>query len=514
MPILISKYIDIGSGVASGASVAARELIGRILSTSAALQPGVVVEFEGLSEVGEYFADNTPEYRFAAKYFGFVSKTTNGAKKLSMSRWAKTAAAAQITGGVGAFGASVLDSLTDANILHLVVTDGSGAQTTADITVNLSGLDSYEAVRAALQTAIRAQVNPLLAQANVLYTAATGVFTFQSGSANTQGSVVAVADEDESKDVGYWINWTAARGALSSPQTAAQSPLEAVQVSLDISDNFGSFGFIDSTVNPRVPLTLAQTEAVAAWNNAQNVKFMFCSLVTIADASTWYASLGGIGGLALSTAANDFAEFAPMIVLASVDYSRVDASTNYMFQQFPDMTPSVDNTTISNTLDSYRVNYVGSVMQAGRKLSFYQRGVLCGGQTSPVDMATYCNEIWLKDNIVVTLLTMLLTLSRVPANEAGRTIVMSNVQQSVTRAVNNGVISVGKLLTDSQKQQITNLTNDTDAWQQVQTVGYWLNVWIDSVVTSDGRTEYVAKYHLIYSKDDQIRKVEGTNTLI
>lgn len=514
MPIIVSKYIDAKTGVAAGAAVRSRELIGRILSTSSVLQPGVVTEFLSLAEVGAVFASGSPEYQFAERYFGFVSKSNGGARKLSMARWAKTAAAAQVTGGPGAFGAEVLAALRASTALRLVTTNAAGVSTTQDITLNLTAASTFEAVRAAIQTAIRSKTDPLLAQANVLYTAATGVFTFQSGAPAVVGSVTAEANANPDIDAAYWLNWLPGRAAVVSAQTAAQSPLEAVSASLNLSDNFGSFGFLDSTVSPRAPLELEDVEAVSAWNHAQNVKFMFCALGSIPTAQEWYDTLKGYSGTALSLAVRDFAEFAPMIVLASIDYTRIDASTNYMFQQFDSMTPSVEDTTLSNVLDAVRMNYIGSVMQAGQQLAFYQRGVLMGGPSLPVDMSAYCNEIWLKDDIVTTYLTMLLTLNRVPANDAGRAIVMTNLQTSVNRALDNGVISVGKLLTSAQKQSITQMTNDPEAWQQVQTAGYVLNVWIKSIVTTDGRTEYVAVYQLIYAKDDQIRKVEGTNNLI
>jgi len=43
--------------------------------------------------------------------------------------------------------------------------------------------------------------------------------------------------------------------------------------------------------------------------------------------------------------------------------------------------------------------------------------------------------------------------------------------------------------------------------------GFGLKV-IKSITTADGRNEWKATYILIYAKDDVVRKIEGTHTLI
>lgn len=84
-----------------------------------------------------------------------------------------------------------------------------------------------------------------------------------------------------------------------------------------------------------------------------------------------------------------------------------------------------------------------------------------------------------------------------------------------SEAKSNGVISVGKDLTNVQKQTITLLSGDVDAWRDVATNGYWLDVVVEDYINDkSGLTEYKIKYLLIYSKGDAIRKVEGTDILI
>ena len=60
---------------------------------------------------------------------------------------------------------------------------------------------------------------------------------------------------------------------------------------------------------------------------------------------------------------------------------------------------------------------------------------------------------------------------------------------------------------------IAQVTGSQTAWQQVQSIGYWVNVVIQPYIV-DGVTEYKAVYTLIYSKDDDIRLIQGSDILI
>lgn len=208
----------------------------------------------------------------------------------------------------------------------------------------------------------------------------------------------------------------------------------------------------------------------------------------------------------------EFPEQLPMMIEAATNYNRANAVQNYMFQQAL-LTPSVNIDAQAAAYDALNVNYYGQTQQAGTLISFYQRGLLQGQSivTNITDMTPYVNEIWLKDANTVALMNLLLSATQIAANPSGRSQVLSVLQQTINLALLNGTISVGKVLTASQKSFITSETNDDQAWYQVQNAGYWLDCVIELIPTT---TQYQANYTLIYSKDDVIRKVVGTQTLI
>ena len=123
--------------------------------------------------------------------------------------------------------------------------------------------------------------------------------------------------------------------------------------------------------------------------------------------------------------------------------------------------------------------------------------------------------MWLKSDIIAGILTMFLALPAVPANDQGRAIVLGVLQKSINKAKDNGTISSGKTISEIQQQYITRLSGDPLAWRQVQNIGFWVNVTFSSYVNSNTHlTEWKASYTLIYSKDDQIRFVDGQDIMI
>lgn len=501
MAISFKRFVDIVSGVGGGAGVRLRDLILRLFSTDTRVPAGTVIEMTSADDVKAYFGSTSPEYLRAVLYFGFVSKMITAPKKISFSRWANVAAAGRIYGAVKAFAVSQFTGVTT-GALKLTI----GAYT-ADVTgLNFSGAATLSNVASTLQTAIRAVVagGADWTAATVTYNATSNRFELVGGVVGAEA--IATAAPGSGVDVRSLLGWDST--AVFSPGVAAQEPLDAFTASVQVSDNFGSFAFCSA-------ITQAQAAAVALQNDTYNVKFMYLIGIAQADAAAYYGALSGLSGVAtvLAPVATEYPELLPAAVLAATDYSRRNSTQNYMFQMGT-LTPSVQDDATANAMDAARVNYYGRTQTAGQFLDFFQRGVMMGLASDPVDMNTYANEMWLKDAAGAKIMELLLSLAKVSANATGRGQLLAVLQDVVERALFNGTISLGKPLNTTQKLYIGNMTGDPLAWQQVFRLGYWLDCVLQSYVTQDSRTEWKAVYTLIYSKDDAIRKVEGSHVLI
>jgi hypothetical protein len=358
------------------------------------------------------------------------------------------------------------------------------------------------------QVAIRAAYGTALwTGATVVYNSTRGTFDFTGGA--TGANAVAVA-AGNSGDIAAQLGWLGA-GTILSDGADAQTVTEVLDLNIQLSNNFGSFLFIP---------TLTEDEIIeaATWTDLQNVDFMYLVRSSgSTQSNTFWTDLQTFAGVAVTLApvSTEYDEMIPGIILAATDYSAQNSVQNYMFQMnFPGLTAKVTDTETANTYDNVRTNYYGNTQTAGRVLTFYQRGVLMGGTTAPVDQNVFANEIWLKDAAGASIMNLLLALPVVSANKVGQSQVLGVLQSVIDQAIFNGTISVGKTLNTTQKLFITQETGSDKAWYQVQNLGYWVSATVRSYTTEDDRTEFEIVYTLIYSKDDAIRKVIGRHVLI
>lgn len=500
MAISLNKYVEITSGVGGGGAVRQRDLIGRIFTSNPRVPSDSYIEFTTSDDVRAFFGSASEEYARALFYFSWISKLIVAPQKLSYARWANVASAPRI------YGAKIGTTLAALKaIVAGTLTIQAGENTNVLTSITFASATSFADVAAALQTALRATTGAQFATAIVTYDALAGAFNFTGSVA--EAAPMAVIQTGLSTDISNAIGWGPT--AVFSPGVDVTSLTDTLAVNSDVSNNFGSFLFMPT-------LTDDQDIEVATWNAGQNVMFMYCDRLNDTNMVARSAALIGVAGWAGTYAplAGEFDEMCPMIIMAATDYSKRNSVQNYMYQQF-NLTPKVTTTPQSDQLDLLRVNYYGVTQTAGQLVAFYQRGVLGGGSTAPVDMNTYANELWLKDRARSDILSLMLSLARISANVEGNGQIIGIVQQgAVNQGLFNGTISVGKTLTTVQKLYIAQITGDDLAYSQIQGIGYWLTCDMQSYVTQDGRTEYKAVYTLVYSKDDDIRKVEGTHILI
>lgn len=502
MPVSFKYYVDITSGVGAGVNVGQRQLIARLFDDNPLIPTNSQVDFNSANEVINYFGANTIEALRAEQYFGWVSKEITQPRQISFARWNSAASAPQIFGARGA------QSL----ISWQAITSGSFVLTMGASVFTLSGLDFSSAasladVASIIQTAIRAETGggALWTSAVVAWDATRQQFTLTGGV--TGPAAIHVAAGSGGSDIAGQLGWLSALAVLSAG-AAIQSITDVLTTSASANNNFGSFAFTAT-------LTQDQIVEAATWNNAQNVMFMYSVPVTASTASAIQAAVAGIGGITLTLdpqISGEYPEMIPMMILAATDYNQANGTQNYMFQQF-DLTPSVATDSAAQTYDNLRINYYAQTQTAGQLINLYQRGVMLGLAVDPADQNVYANEIWLKDAMGASIMTLLLALTKVSANAQGVAQITSIVQGVISQALLNGTISVGKILSPVQQAFITQLTNDPLAWKQVQNIGYWLDVVIVPL-SVNGVTQYEIQYTLIYSKDDVIRKVIGSDILI
>lgn len=498
MTISFTRYIDIISGVGAGVSVPGRQFIGRLFTTNELIPPKTIIEFDSAAEVGVYFGTTSSEYARASFYFGWISKNFTTPRKISYARWVDVATAPKIFGAAKTQDLAFYQATSDGTF---GLTIGAEANTfTVDTTTALSLSDVATLIQAQINLAVGAQWTG----ATVAWNATAGYFEFVGGDA--VAAIITVQEGTVGTPIADAVGWLF--GATLSNGSLAETITETLQESYSASNNYGTFLFMPA-------LTIDQIEEAAAWNSGLNIRSMYTVPVTFANVALYRTTLENYGGveITISETAGEYPEQVPMMVFAATNYNALNSVQNYMFQQF-NLTPSVSDDPTATALDDDLINYYGVTQQAGQQIAFYQRGKLQGLAIAPSDMNVYANEMWLKDASGVNIMDLFLNFSQIPANATGALQIKTILSDAVIPvALSNGTIEAGKTLTTEQIMLITQITGDNNAYQQVQNVGYWLDVIIQPVTVGPS-TEYNAVYTLIYSKDDVIRKVDGQHILI
>lgn len=495
MAIKSTEYVFITSGVV-GASVAQQELIGRRFTEDPRVPVNSILRVSS-GEADTFFGAQTAEAAFARQYFGIVLPAPiSRPGALQFAAYAPSGRVPRVYGrGITATVADFVANTGQTLTLDL----GGSPETTAAI--NLAAVVTFADVASAVQAAIRALTGSQYASATVTYDALSGSFNLAGTTAAPAAVSVAVGG------LATLLGWNGL-GVILSPGIGAQTPLEAFQAAEQITDSFGSSSF-DSTI------ALADALPVAQYVAGENVKYMQFWSVTENDFATWSAAMIGIAsnGLVLNRTASEYKESIPQGIQAASDYDiRNGGRVNYMFRQ-AGLTPDVTETQESRTLNASRVNYYGRTAVFGQQIDFFQRGYLMGGQTAPLDMGVHSGEQWLKSFCTSKFFALLLGTRGIPTNNDGRGAILAAVRSAIAQAFINGVLSVGKTLTSTQIEVVTQITGDPLAYLEVQNKGYWADVVMAEEV-NDGVTEYVAKYTLVYSKADMIRRVEGSHNLV
>lgn len=504
MAISRSKYVAITSGVGGAAAVNNRELIARLFTDNAKTPANTALEFSTLADVAEFYGTESKEYQSASVYFGFVNKSQRAPGKISFFAYNANGSAPFI------FGTVAPASLAQ----FKAVTNGGFTLNMGGVSYEVTGLDfsavtDYAGVASAIQEKVQANVagGELWTDATVSFVAEDTAFVLKSGTVG-QSTILAATAPAAGTDISGLLGWNTASAPVISQGASASTLTEILTNSADISNNYGSFSFILTD-----ELTAEQIVEVAKWTQAQNLDYMYCQRVTPEDYATVQPQVATYTGVSLEYDAvtdNSFSFVLPMAILASTDFERVNGTVSYMYTQAAGVNVAVTTNTLSNTLDSMRINYYGATQQAGQLVAFYQPGMLQG---EVADQGVFANEMWLKDAMTVQFLNQLIATPKWAANKAGIAVGTALAQDVIERAKRNGAISSGKELTAVQKAYITTITGNENAWREVYLNGCYFS---GSIVTQvqNGQQIFVFKYLLVYSKGDAVRKVDGTHTLI
>lgn len=486
MAISQKKIVDITSAEIGRSAVAIQRMDGRVLTDNPNISPKKVLFCYSLDQVIEVFGANSREAKYARLYFStLLPSPISKADALQFYRHPKTAVEALFMGGnvtktldkIKASGATTLGYRVDEGEYQTVEVGVSEAATfndiAQDIGADVGGTGHYEIAPNGIGRIVIDGVNG---------------FTFKGQLANDLG-----LDRGESHH---------ASPAMTLPEVFNQTIKER---------SFGALSYLTEN-------TLDEIIETAEINKAGNITNMFLVDVPFADRFEYSRALINTGGVALQLNMydDDMLSALPSSLLAATDYgAKIPSTINYMFKEFGvTYKAQVVDDKLHDELVELKINFMGLFKGGDSEFLSYGQGIMCGGQSDPDKMEVYANEMWLKAYSAQQFINALKAINIIPNNNDGAAIAESILIGITNKAKLNGVISVGKRITDTKSLAIYTATNDPNAANEVFNKGYWLDVDIKNVEQSNGTSIPQIDYNLVYASTEGVRKVNGKHNIV
>lgn len=383
--------------------------------------------YQSLTGVGADFPSNSPEYLAAALWFEQVPQPTS----LNIGRWAKTAAAGQLVGGV--LGPSVLASLEAIAAGGFTVTvDGGAAQHLN--TLNFTGISNLNGAATI--------INAVLAGATCAYDASNNRFVFTSATTGAASVVTVLSAPTAGTDASAILGGTVASGAYQANGIAAESALSCFQLfDLDYGQQFYGFSVLGAVNADYVALAnyiQGTDNKHTQWTTTQEPAALNPLGV---DTTSLPFLLSQINGLTRTwcqySSTNPYAGVSAMARLLTVDYNGNSTTITLMYKQEPGIVPENLNVNQVNALESKNCNVF---VAYDNDTAIIEPAVMASGDFA--DDITNCD--WFATAVQTALYNALYTTpTKIPQTDAGTHVLVTTIEAECSQGVTNGMVAPG-----------------------------------------------------------------------
>jgi hypothetical protein len=496
-----SVYVNIESKTLSGGAIREENLAARCFTTNSLLPTNSYINFDRASEVGVYFGTNSEEYKRALFYFSYSTPSLFLSPTLiTFARWADVDVAPLIFGAPVTVPVSTFNGIGDGAFM-LEMDSTNHLISGLDFSSAVSYTQMASVIMAAIQTFL---ADPQFATATVTFNSVRGSFDLVGGSATP--ATISTSVSGIGTDILESIGWEAGVNTILSDGVTAQTITQVLEGSVNSSSNLASYLFMPV-------LTLAQATESAQWLSTYlpNNSFYYSLPVQLVNVTQYSSVFNGIYPYVVMTVSDKVGEYPEMLPMALTDSTDYDTASGVSYSKIStNLTPSVTSLSLLQELNALGVNFVGRTQEFGTSKIWWQAGWISYLEDTPASLNVFVNELWLKSEFLRTYTELLATNdSPITADPQGAAAVHTVMQQTIDKAVANRVIVRGRVLSGLEKQRISAITRDPEAWRDIQNIGYWSNV---TVKLSSGI--WVAFPVLIYESSQEIRKVTGLNIIL
>ena len=429
-----------------------------------------------LATTQDAFGVNAPASKFAAAYFGFVSKSATKCDLLTVYNWSKTDTPAVLKGGR-------VSSLSELKTLNGKFSITLGA-TKAEITIDLSNADSLSSCAEKLQEAIRAadgqDDNQNFTLATVTFNTHTQGFIIKGGIAGA-GETIDYLSAGSGTDVHDKLGLTLTEGA-SLLEGQAGVP-ELASVLNEINDNNGNYYII--TPNFDFENVDVDLKTFGEFLNASNDRFLGVYSWTNPNLEVLNSGVTeayeGFNGLFIDDKKSDYQNGYVCALMSAMDLTKPAGNYNIAFNDATQYQVNAITDMVKYlAMQSNKANAPCKFGILGQDDTVYMDGTVLGSKTSSVNVYL-CNS-FLKFNQQIALYNMFKSQKLIGLRDKNSlAIIKSYLDEVFQNAVTANIIAIGSTLTTSEKNVlITNfssLVKDIDdVINAVQDQGFYYTV--------------------------------------
>ncbi len=421
-----------------------------------------VLNFADSTGVNDYFGAESDEAKLASVYFLGYNNSFIKPKKLLFARviddpcsaWIK---GAKLTASIEELKQIIDGSLTITLSQEIILTN-----------LNFSAATTFSDVASILQTAIQnANEEASIKNASVDFSSLYHAFIINNGETGSK-SIVSFA----SGDVADALALTEEKGAVLSQGSEKISPNQTMENVTGVNQNWVNF----------TTTYMASEEEVlgfAEWANSKGVDYLYIyadkdpKLLQPNNENTiaYKIKEKNLSAVAGCYASPEYAVFL-MAIGASIDWNRLNAIVTTAFKAQSGLKANITNATDATNLMAQGMNFVGDYATRNDQFIFHYPGQMFG-QYAWID--AYWGAVWMKSQIQTACMQGFESAGRIPYNERGYTLIKAWIQDPVNRALNNGVIDIGIVLSEAQKMQVEQEVG-RDVGVDIESAGYFLEV--------------------------------------
>lgn len=400
-----------------------------LLGSSPVLSPGEALrEYTDMNGVAADFGLTDPEYQAAENYFSQSPQPSS----LYIARWAQTASAGVLHGGVLSQAEQNLSNFTGVTNGSLDITIDGTAETLTGI--NLSGATTLDGVAAAVQNAF-STVSP-----TVTWNASYHRFEVRSGTTGTTSSVGYATTPASGTDVGALLQLTSANASQPLPGYDAEALDVAVQRVASESTQW--YGLAIAATG----LTDAGVLAAAQVIEAQSPSRIFGVTTqesTALDPNNTSDLAYNLSNANLARTAVQYSSSDPYAIVSAigraftVNYTGANTVITLKFKQEPGVIAENLNQSQANALEAKNCNVF---VKYDNNTQILEQGVMANGD--------YFDERhgldWFQNYIQTNLFNLLYqSQTKIPQTDPGVNQLLSNTERSCGQAVRNGLLAPG-----------------------------------------------------------------------